>query len=121
MRNLLSFHDLDPDEPERIYQAFLLGLCAAVEPQHRVRSNRESGKGRPDVLILPAKPGHPGIVLELKVAGRKKTLDAALAEGLEQVRTKDYQAELAAVGATPIHVFVCAFDGKDVRVAGGVE
>ena len=116
VKNVLSYHDLGADEPERIYQAFILGLFAVLEPEHRVRSNRESGKGRPDVLILPARPGNPGVVLELKVAGGKKTLDQALDEGAEQAQTKDYGAELSVVGAEPIHVFVIAFDGKEVRV-----
>jgi hypothetical protein len=119
--NILSYHDLDPDEPERIYQAFVLGLCASLEPAHRVRSNRESGKGRPDVLIVPTRPGRPGVVLELKVATKKKTLEQALEEGAKQVREMAYEQELRAAGAEPVHVFVCAFDGKEVRVEGGVE
>ncbi len=116
VKNILSYHDIDPDEPERIYQAFLLGLCAAVEPEHRVRSNRESGKGRPDVMLLPLEPGQPGVILELKVARKNKSLEDVLDEGLKQVAANDYEAELRAAGAQPIHVFVCAFDGKEVRV-----
>ncbi len=116
VKNILSYHDIDPDEPERIYQAFLLGLCATLESSHRVRSNRESGKGRPDVMLLPLEAGQPGVVLELKVTRKNKTLEDALDEGMKQVAENDYEAELRAVGAQPIHVFVCAFDGKEVRV-----
>ncbi len=120
VKNILSYHDIDPDEPERIYQAFVLGLCAAVEPWHRLRSNRESGKGRPDVMILPFEAGQPGVILELKVAGKNKSLDQVLDQVLEerakQIAEKDYEAELRAAGAEPIHAFVVAFDGKDVRV-----
>ena len=116
LKNVLSFHDFGPDEPERFYQAFLLGLLCALEPGHRVRSNRESGKGRPDVQVLPNAPGRPGVVLELKVARGKKTLDEALDEGAEQARVKDYAAELVAAGADPVHVLVIAFDGKEIRV-----
>lgn len=116
VKNVLSYHDLGPDEPERFYQAFILGLLCTLEPGHRVRSNRESGKGRPDVQIFPNQPGQPGVVLELKVARGKRTLEQVLEEGIEQARTKDYTAEVTAVGADPVHVFVVAFDGKDVRV-----
>ncbi len=119
VKNILSYHDIDPDEPERIYQAFPLGLCATLESSHRVRSNRESGKGRPDVMLLPLEPGQPGVVLELKVTRKNKSLDDALDEGMKQIAENDYEAELRAVGAQPIHVFVCAFDGKEVRVRGG--
>ena len=115
--NLMSYGDPGTLQPERVYQGFVVGLLAALEPGHQVRSNRESGKGRPDVLIRPSRPGNPGVVLELKVARRgKKTLDEALAEGLAQLRSKDYGAELRAAGAAPVFGFAVAFDGKEVRV-----
>ena len=115
--DVLSYHDPGKLHPERVYHGFLAGLLAVLEPAHQVRSNRESGRGRSDVMIRPTRPGRPGVVLELKVArpGRK-TLDQALAEGLAQLQTMDYAAELRAAGATPIHAFVVAFDGKTVRV-----
>ncbi len=115
--NVLSFHDPGTVDPERVYQGFVVGLLAVLEPAYQVRSNRESGKGRPDVLIRPTQPGKAGVVLELKVAKPgKKTLEQALSEGLEQLRANDYGAELRAVGADPVHAFAAAFDGKEVRV-----
>lgn len=116
-RDVLSYHDAGHTHPEQVYQAFVMGLLSALEPSYRVRSNRESGQGRPDVLVLPAEPGRPGVVLELKVAKpAKKTLEQALAEGIEQIRRNDYTAELRAAGAQPVHGFAVAFDGKEVRV-----
>jgi hypothetical protein len=116
--NVLSFHDPGNLDPERVYQGFLVGLLAVLEPGWDVRSNRESGAGRPDVLIRPRQPGKPGVVLELKVAKpRRKTLRQALAEGLSQLADNDYGAELRAVGATPVFALAVAFDGKEVRVA----
>ncbi|MEZ4306586.1 MAG: AAA family ATPase [Polyangiaceae bacterium] len=120
--NVLSYHDPGKLRPERVYHGFLVGLLAVLEPGHQVRSNRESGKGRPDVLIRPTSPGKPGVVLELKVAKPgKKTLDQALAEGLAQLRTGDHTAELRASGAAPVHQLVVAFDGKVVRVHSAAE
>lgn len=116
-RDLLSYHDAGTPAPENLYHGFVLGLLAVLEPAYRVRSNRESGQGRPDVMIAPARPGQPGVLLELKVArAGEKTLDAALAEGLAQLASRGYEAELRAAGADPIHAFAVAFDGKDVRV-----
>jgi hypothetical protein len=113
----LSYHDTASPAPEHVYHAFVVGLLAALEPRHQVRSNRESGAGRPDVLIRPARPGLPGALLELKVAKPgKKSLDQALAEGEAQIVSHNYQAELVAAGATPVHAFAVAFDGKEVRV-----
>jgi hypothetical protein len=115
-RAMLSYHDTGGN-PEALYHGFVLGLLGILEPGHLVRSNRESGKGRPDVLITPRMPGQPGAVLELKIAQPgKKTLDQALDEGAAQLIKKEYKGELSAVGADPIHALVIAFDGKDVRV-----
>jgi PD-(D/E)XK nuclease superfamily protein len=100
-------------------QSAHLGLLTTLEPDYEVRSNRESGKGRPDVLVRPKKTGRPGVVLELKVARPgKKTLEQALEEGIAQMRGNDYAAELRAAGAQPIYGFVVAFDGKGVAVRG---
>ena len=117
--DLLSYHDPGTIEPERVYHTFVLGLLGALEPDHQVRSNRESGQGRPDVLIRPVQPGQPGLVLELKVVRPDKAPEQVLAEGLEQIRTNDYAAELRAAGAAPVHAFAVAFDGKQVWVRGG--
>jgi hypothetical protein len=114
--NVLSYHDVAL-RPEQVYHAFVIGLLAALEPSYSVRSNRESGEGRPDVLIQPQTRGKPGAVLELKVARPgKKTPEQALAEGIAQIREGKYGAELQAAGASPIHAFAVAFDGKRVWV-----
>jgi hypothetical protein len=131
--NLLSYHDvaargvssaetrpapISPRiRPEQVYHAFVIGLLATLEPEYEVRSNRESGRGRPDVMIRPRKTGKPGVVLELKVAkAGVKTPEAALEEGITQIREREYTAELRAAGAQPAHAFVVAFDGKRVWV-----
>jgi hypothetical protein len=115
--DLLSYHDGGAARPENLYQGFVIGLLAVLEPTHLVRSNRESGTGRPDVMIIPRTPGQPGVVLELKVArAGEKTLDAALEEGQTQIDKHDYAAELRATGADPVRALAVAFDGKQVRV-----
>src|SRR5262249_2664298 len=112
----LSYHDT-ARRPEQVYHAFVIGLLATLEPDYEVRSNRESGKGRPDVTIRPRRAGSPGAVLEFKVARpAKKSLEQALAEGLAQIQAQNYAAELKAAGASPVHAFAIAFDGKAVRV-----
>ena len=121
--NVLSYHDLArPREaarrPEQVYHAFVIGLLATLEPEYEVRSNRESGSGRPDVMVRPRQAGKPGAVLELKVARPgKQTLEQALAEGVAQIQQRDYASELRAAGANPVHGFAVAFDGKHVRTA----
>ncbi len=112
-----SYHDISSPEPEKFYHGFVLGLLAALEPHYRVRSNRESGDGRPDVLVLPADKGKPGVVLELKAADPgEHSLDQMLDEGEAQLRGKNYVSELLAAGVSAVVALVLAFDGKTVRV-----
>lgn len=96
-----------------LFHGFVVGLLATLEPEHRVRSNRESGDGRPDVLVIPQQAGGAGVVLELKVARKGRSVE----EGLQQIAARDYTTELRAVGASPISAFAVAFDGREVRVA----
>jgi hypothetical protein len=116
--NLLSYHDTRL-RPEQVYHAFVIGLLATLEPAYAVRSNRESGHGRPDVMIRPRRGTGPGVMLELKIAKPgKKTMAQALAEGVAQIEEGGYSAELAAAGVSPVHALVVGFDGKRVAVRG---
>jgi hypothetical protein len=62
------------------------------------------------------------VVLELKRIDREagETPEQALATALQQIRDRDYAAELRDRGANPIHEMAAAFDGKRayVEVAG---
>ncbi len=113
---VVSHHDVGIRNAEPFYHGFILGLLTLLEEDYELRSNRESGLGRPDVMIRPRRPGKAAIVLELKVARRGKSLDKALEEGLAQIAEKEYVAELASAGASQVHAFAIAFDGKEVRV-----
>ena len=113
----LSYHDTGGRRPERVYHAFVAGLLVHLAPSHDVRSNRESGFGRCDVLVLPRQPGAPGVALELKTVDEDETPAHALDAALAQIRDRDYASELRARGAAPIHEIAAAFDGKRVRVA----
>ncbi len=111
-----SYHDLGGSRPEQFYQGLMIGLTAALLPDFEVRSNRETGKGRADMLLRPRKQGKPGVVLELKVARSRAGLRRALAEGMAQIQEMGYAAELTSAGVTPVRCVVVAFDGKEVRV-----
>ena len=62
-------------EPERFYHGFVLGLMADQADIYETRSNRESGFGRYDVMMVPKereKTKIPAIILEFKVKNNKK-------------------------------------------------
>ena len=44
-------------EPERFYHGFVLGLLVDLQGSYYVKSNRESGFGRYDIMLEPKKPG----------------------------------------------------------------
>ncbi len=117
----VSYFDMGGPEPERFYHGLVVGLLAGLEESHDVRSNRESGYGRCDVMVLPKTPGQPGVVLELKrvEAEEGETHETALEAALAQIRERDYAAELRARGASPIHAIAAVFDGKRAYVRLG--
>lgn len=114
---LPSYHDVTGSEPEKFYHGLMIGLLASLEGDYEVRSNRESGLGRPDVMIRPRLAGKPGVILELK-SGKKgeKSIERAMREGLAQLEANDYAAELRNAGVQKISQMVVAFDGKRVMV-----
>ena len=109
---VMSYQDPAGREPEKLYHGFILGLLVQLEGQYEVRSNRESGYGRADVLVRPREAGKPGAVLELKVMDRDETVDQTLAAAVAQVQERQYVAELTAAGASPVYAYAVVFDGK---------
>ncbi|HWN70028.1 MAG TPA: AAA family ATPase, partial [Haliangium sp.] len=110
----VSHHDLPRPAGELPYHMFVLGLLVRLAPEYDVRSNRETGFGRADVLIAPRQPGRPGVVMELKTLDprRDASPEAALDAAMRQIEQRAYAAELATAGAAPIHVYAAVFDGK---------
>ena len=107
--------------PERFYHGFVLGLIAEHEEAYEIRSNRESGFGRYDIMMIPQDyEKYPAIVMEFKVCSRmkKETLEEAVQSALAQIDEKKYDAELLACGipADRIRHYGFAFEGKKVLI-----
>lgn len=108
-------------EPERFYHGFVLGLMAERAECYQIRSNRESGFGRYDVMMIPKnREKDPAIIIEFKVCSRakKETLEDAVQEALKQIVDKKYDAELLALGVPQerIRHYGFAFAGKNVLI-----
>ena len=108
-------------EPERFYHGFVLGLMAERAECYQIRSNRESGFGRYDVMMIPKnREKDPAIIIEFKVCSRvkKETLEDAVQEALKQIVDKKYDAELVALGVPQerIRHYGFAFAGKNVLI-----
>jgi hypothetical protein len=110
-------------EPERFYHGLVLGLLARLRGRWSVESNRESGRGRYDVALVPtdgAAGTDPAVVMELKVFDprREEALSDTVARARAQIDDKGYVAGLVARGIAPerIRTYGVAFRGKEVLV-----
>lgn len=117
----VGFGSTETMEPERFYHGFVLGLMAEQMEDFEVRSNRESGFGRYDIMMIPHDPvKNPAIIIEFKVCSRtrKETLEDAVQSALQQITDKKYEAELLAQGIPKerIRHYGFAFEGKKVLI-----
>lgn len=113
----MSFHDSAGKEPERVYHAFVLGLLANLDYRYHIRSNRESGYGRYDLMMIPKDPSENGVIMEFKVAAHESSLDDEAQAALAQIKGKNYAAELIAQGISSYIRMGIAFNGKQVAFA----
>lgn len=113
-------HPSQRTQPERFYHGFVLGLLVELRDRYAVCSNRESGFGRYDVMLVPLKSQDHGIVLEFKVQDteEEKTLHDTAEAALKQIRQKQYDKELLTAGTEKerIRHYGFAFSGKKVLI-----
>ncbi len=109
-------------EPERFYHGLVLGLIAELEGKYHIRSNRESGFGRYDIMMEPIEQGM-AYILEFKVfdPADEKSLEDSADAGLKQIKEKRYAEELTARGFQEdgIRQYAFAFEGKRVFIKEG--
>ncbi len=113
-------------EPERFYHGFVLGLMVDLSEKYILKSNRESGLGRYDIMIYPknisdveAEKGD-AIIIEFKVKNKRKEtdLEQTVEAALKQIEDKKYDVELKALGFKEerIRKYGFAFEGKNVLI-----
>lgn len=67
MLQTFSVHDVKGSNPEKFYHGFMLGLISGIyKDQYRIGSNKESGLGRYDILLIPNDTRKLGMILEIK-------------------------------------------------------
>ena len=113
--NTFSYYDTNGRDPEKVYQAFLLGLLAGMS-DYETSSNRESGFGRYDILLRPKGGKGQAVIMELKRLRPKETVEKALDSALQQIEDKHYDAILRKDGFTDILKMAITFDGKQVWI-----
>lgn len=117
----ISSFDVGGKKPERFYHALVLGMLASLRSTHEIRSNRESGWGRYDVMVIPHDKSLPGIIIEFKTVStaKKETLETAAHNALQQIEDRQYEVELRSCGIGSIIKLGIAFEGKRSLVLVG--
>ncbi|MEF2229277.1 MAG: AAA family ATPase [Candidatus Cardinium sp.] len=71
---------------EGFYHGFVLAILASLDRTHYIRSNRESGMGRYDLLLIPKKEGSKALLLEFKQVRKEEELENASKLALDQIQ-----------------------------------
>ena len=79
------------DYSESFYHAFVSGLMSASG--YKVLSNRESGTGRPDLIITDVR-GRRSAIFEFKVSKSYDRLEEGALDALRQIRENGYGSDL---------------------------
>ena len=112
LMNTISYFDY----AESFYHGFMAGLLTNVG-SYCVLSNRESGNGRPDIVLQTANIRKGKVILlELKVADSIAAMDDGCAQGLAQMETQRYAEPFVNEGYPDIKEYALCFYKKDCMV-----
>ena len=106
----LSYFDIEK-KPENTYHMLLLGIFAQLQDMYLIKSNRETGLGRADILLKANDKSRYSAVIEIKAGTDKKTVEKAM----NQIEEKDYIRELKHEGYSKILKVAIGVDGKTVE------
>lgn len=107
----ISFYD----SAENFYHGFLTGILSQSQ-DYLVKSNRESGNGRSDIMVKSPSLRGKAFVLEVKVSASIDDLEDDAEKALRQIQEKKYIEELRQEGYRKIDCYGISFFRKDCEV-----
>jgi hypothetical protein len=91
----LSFHDIHGNQSEKFYHGFVAGLVASIRDTHWIDSNKESGSGLYDLILIPKDLNlSVSTIIEFKQVKTKKLLKNAATKALNQIEELAYSTTL---------------------------
>lgn len=109
--NAISFYD----SAENFYHGFLAGILSQSE-RYLVKSNRESGNGRSDIIVKSPSLRGRAFIIEVKVSEGIDDLEADAQKAVQQIYDKRYMDELRTEGYRKIDCCGISFYRKDCEV-----
>ena len=103
------------DYAENFYHGFMAGLLLNIGG-YLVRSNRESGNGRPDIVMTESKFRGRAMILELKISDTMQGMEKKCEEALTQIEAQQYAVPLAEDCYQPILKYAICFFKKRCMV-----
>lgn len=93
-------------------------MLVSLSDNYEVKSNKESGFGRYDVMIIPKDASKYGIIIEFKKIDElsKESIEEATEKALKQIEDKKYEQELLSRGVTNIIKLAIVFKNKEVEI-----
>ena len=107
----ISFYDY----AENYYHGFLAGLLRG-NGKYIVKSNRESGRRRPDLILRTPSVRGKAIILELKTADSLSGMEGRCQEALRQIEERGYRRDLEKEGFRQIDAYGICFWKKEAMV-----
>jgi hypothetical protein len=121
--NSFSYFDITEKEPEMVYQMFVIGALSGLglDVDYKIRSNRETGYGRADLILIPKDITKLGIIIEFKKFDKEKDkdLERTAERALVQIEEKKYDQEFLSSGVKNILKLAMVFEGKKVLIKKG--
>lgn len=111
LQETISFYDY----AQSYYHGFLTGLLKNIG-KYRILSNREFGKGRPDIILKTPSIRGRAVILEIKVSTKFSDMEKACASALRQIKEQKYDAELREEGYAEILKYGISFYKKECMV-----
>ena len=113
-----SYFDVSGEEPEKFYHAFVLGMIVGLKEEYTIKSNRESGLGRYDIMLIPKNKKERGIIFEFKKVNKyaKETMEKAIESAKKQIIEKQYESEMKELEIENIIKIAVVFEGKNIEM-----